>query len=120
MDGTLTESRPEQSPLLAGFPVITEIHVLWGDEDSFAHELRSLIPRLARLSTEPERSAPIISDSLARRLSAMPNAGERILDRRAHDRLFGNAVPVQGVESIAASAEDVIRSWTSEKEQLTK
>jgi acyl-CoA thioester hydrolase len=33
MSGTQTN----ESPLLAGFPVIVEIPVLWGDEDSFAH-----------------------------------------------------------------------------------
>jgi acyl-CoA thioester hydrolase len=37
MDGVRTESSFEDSSLLAGFPVVTEISVLWGDEDSFSH-----------------------------------------------------------------------------------
>lgn len=37
MDGDQAETLPDEWPLLAGFPVITELSVLWGDEDSFAH-----------------------------------------------------------------------------------
>ena len=37
MRGTPTEQHCAESPLLAGFPVVTEISVLWGDEDAFAH-----------------------------------------------------------------------------------
>ncbi len=37
MGGALTETCFDGSSLLAGFPVVTEISVLWGDEDSFAH-----------------------------------------------------------------------------------
>jgi acyl-CoA thioester hydrolase len=33
----LTERVSDESSLLAGFPIITEISVLWGDEDSFGH-----------------------------------------------------------------------------------
>ena len=33
----MPNSSPEVQKLLAGFPVVTEISVLWGDEDSFAH-----------------------------------------------------------------------------------
>ncbi len=33
----LPDNASMESPLLAGFPVVTEIAVLWGDEDSFAH-----------------------------------------------------------------------------------
>jgi acyl-CoA thioester hydrolase len=28
---------PDQDSLLAGFPILTEISVLWGDEDAFGH-----------------------------------------------------------------------------------
>jgi acyl-CoA thioester hydrolase len=37
MDGAPAELLPDELPLLAGFPVITVVSVLWGDEDSFAH-----------------------------------------------------------------------------------
>ena len=33
----LTETLPDKSSLLAGFPLVIEVPVLWGDEDSFAH-----------------------------------------------------------------------------------
>lgn len=28
---------PDSSPLLAGFPVVTELPILWGDQDAFGH-----------------------------------------------------------------------------------
>ncbi|MFN7998244.1 MAG: thioesterase family protein [Bryobacteraceae bacterium] len=37
MAGTLTESSFDASPFLAEYSLITEITVLWGDEDSFNH-----------------------------------------------------------------------------------
>jgi acyl-CoA thioesterase FadM len=37
MDGVLTENSFDDSSLLVEFPVVTEISVLWGDEDSFSH-----------------------------------------------------------------------------------
>ena len=37
MSGALTESSTDESSLLAGFPLVIEISVLWGDEDSFSH-----------------------------------------------------------------------------------
>jgi len=37
MSGALTETLPDESSLLAGFPLVIEISVLWSDEDSFAH-----------------------------------------------------------------------------------
>ena len=37
MADALTERTVEESSLLTGFPLIVEIPVLWGDEDSFAH-----------------------------------------------------------------------------------
>ena len=33
--GTMREM--SETALLAGFPVVTEIAILWGDEDSFGH-----------------------------------------------------------------------------------
>jgi acyl-CoA thioester hydrolase len=37
MTGAPTESSSDESSLLAEFPLVTEVSVLWGDEDSFAH-----------------------------------------------------------------------------------
>jgi acyl-CoA thioester hydrolase len=37
MGDILDETCFEESSLLVGFPIVTEISVLWGDEDSFAH-----------------------------------------------------------------------------------
>ncbi len=37
MSGAPTELRSDESSCLAGFPVIVEISVLWGDEDGFGH-----------------------------------------------------------------------------------
>jgi acyl-CoA thioester hydrolase len=37
MSGTLRAPASGESELLAGFPVVTEISVLWGDEDAFGH-----------------------------------------------------------------------------------
>jgi acyl-CoA thioester hydrolase len=37
MADALTETTVDESSPLAGFPVVVEISVLWGDEDSFAH-----------------------------------------------------------------------------------
>lgn len=37
MSGALTETSSDESSLLVGFPLVVEISILWGDEDSFAH-----------------------------------------------------------------------------------
>ncbi|HZT31221.1 MAG TPA: thioesterase family protein [Bryobacteraceae bacterium] len=37
MDAARAENSFDDSPLLAEFPIITEVSVLWGDEDSFGH-----------------------------------------------------------------------------------
>ncbi len=37
MGDLLTETRASETSLLEGFPVLTELSVLWSDEDSFAH-----------------------------------------------------------------------------------
>lgn len=37
MSGALTVTSSDESSLLAEFPLVIEISVLWGDEDSFAH-----------------------------------------------------------------------------------
>jgi acyl-CoA thioester hydrolase len=37
MGGALTETCFDESSVLMGYPVVIDISVLWGDEDSFAH-----------------------------------------------------------------------------------